>query len=160
MLFHYKRIINTSLSKDKFLGILKKETIPYGVHSIFIRVKDFSFYNGKFEDSKFSCSPLPTKVPPYGNKCAFIPMIDGKVIMENEEGSVLEIIISGTLIYTFFYLFLNLYLILSIIAGSWTWKGIIITVSLEVAVVLYFKLVAKKTISLFEDILCERTKKD
>ena len=154
MLFYYKRTIKTSLSKDRMFEVLKKETIPYSVHSIFIRVKDFSFYNGKFEDSQFSCSPLPTKVPPYGSQCSFLPMINGKVIAEDEDGSILEVIISGTLIYTFFFLFINLFLILAVITGAWTWKGVII-IALEIAVILYFYITAKKIILLFEDILCK-----
>lgn len=68
MLLSYKCIIKTPLTKDKIFEVLQEVTIPYNVHSIFIKIKDFIFYEGKFEDKSFTCRPLPTQIPPYGNQ--------------------------------------------------------------------------------------------
>lgn len=53
MFLSYRHIINTSLTIDEIFTLLQKVTIPYNVHSIFVNVRDYVFYEGKFEGTVF-----------------------------------------------------------------------------------------------------------
>lgn len=74
MILSCKSVINTSLSKNEVLDAIEIETIPYK-HSIFCNIRDYTFFMGKFEREKFSCIPLTTSVPLYGQLNSFVPYI-------------------------------------------------------------------------------------
>ena len=153
MILSYKCIINTPLTKDKVFEILQEVTIPYNVRSIFIKVKDFVFYEGKFEGVSFTCVPLPTQIPPYGNQNSLLPRVKGRIVKEERENSEVEIIISKTWIYYFFLLMINLFWVMYILDGYSILKYSLLFGGINVAILLYFHLVACKTMELFERIL-------
>lgn len=74
MILSYKSVINTSLSKNEVLDAIEIETIPYK-HSIFYNLQVYTFFMGKFEREAFSCIPLTTSVPPYGQLNSFVPKV-------------------------------------------------------------------------------------
>lgn len=154
MLLSYKCIIKTPLTKDKIFEVLQEVTIPYNVHSIFIKIKDFVFYEGKFEDKSFTCRPLPTQIPPYGNQNSFIPKVKGTIVKEDGKSSEVKIIISKTWIYIFSLLISNLFWVIYIFKGYSILKYSLLLGGFSVAILLYFHFVARKTAELFERILC------
>lgn len=154
MLLSYKCIINTPLTKDKIFEVLQEVTIPYNVHSIFIKVKDFVFYEGKFEDKSFTCRPLPTQIPPYGNQNSLIPKVKGTIVKEDGKSSEVEIIISKTWIYFFLLLIINLFWVIYIFEDYNILKYSLLFGGINVAILFYFHFVACKTKKLFERILC------
>ncbi len=79
--------------------------------------KDFVFYEGKFEDKSFTCRPLPTQIPPYGNQNSLIPKVKGIIAKEDGKSSEIEIIISKTWIYIFLLLISNLFWVIYIFEG-------------------------------------------
>lgn len=154
MLLSYKCIINTSLTKDKIFEVLQEVTIPYNVHSIFTKIKDFVFYEGKFEDKSFTCRPLPTQIPPYGNQNSLIPKVKGIIVKEDGKSSEVEIIISKTWIYIFSLLISNLFWVIYIFEGYSVLKCSLLFGGFSVAILSYFHFVACKTAELFERMLC------
>ncbi len=152
MILSYKSVINTSLSKNEVLDAIEIETIPHK-HSIFYNLQDYTFFMGKFEREAFSCIPLTTSVPPYGQLNSFVPKVAGEVIDETEKGSTLEIEISGTVFHFLFLIFFNMTCILYFFSGDGLAKWIFIMLGGNAAVLGYFVYISKKIIELFIKIL-------
>ena len=152
MLFHYQFEVKTLLSANEVIAKLKQLTIPYrgGVHSIFIKVSDFRFHFGKFDNNKFSCMPLP----PHGNKNGFVPMIKGEVL--EKEVTEIKVEVSGTWVYLIFLPCFNLCLLLSLFMEPIEWKGILAIVGIDIFVVTYFYFAATKVKTLFEELFGEK----
>jgi len=159
MLFHYQCDIKTSLTEKEIIEKLKVVTILRRKQSfwdpLFVNINDFIFFKGEFEDTKFSCMPLPTSVPPYGNSNmdTFLPMISGNITLD-EEGSVVRITANGRLTHVFFLIIFNAFFFIGILTRIEIWK-IFLMLLIDIAVVLYFYIVSRKVKMLFEKILCK-----
>lgn len=156
MLFGYCFNIKTSLPKEEVIRIIKKVTIPFGIRSYFIKVSDYIFFVGKFENERFTCMPLPNKVPPYGRMNSFLPMIKGK--MQGKKRTEIKIIVSGTWVYLIFLLCINTCLLLSFISEPLKWKAKLIIVGIDIFIAIYFRIVAVKVKVLFEELFGEKNK--
>lgn len=146
--------IKSSLAKEEVIRILKRETIPYKGRrpSIFVKVSDFTFWEGRFDNEKFSCMPLPQRVPPYGGGInSLLPIIKGEILGKRE--TEIKISINGTLSYLVFLLGINICLLLSFFIRPLNWKGILIVISIDIFIVMYFRIVAAKVKVLFEELL-------
>ncbi len=157
MLLRYQCDIKTSLTRKEIVEKLKMVTILKKKQSffdfMFVKLEDFIFFKGEFEDAKFSLMPLPTRVPPYssGNMDTLLPIIRGNIIPDRE-GSIVKITASGRLTHLFFLIFFNTFFLLGILSEIKIWK-IFLMLIIDIAVVLYFYIVAKKVKALFEKIL-------
>lgn len=162
MILHRKSKIETFLSKEEILEAISQVTIPYGVHSIFIKVRDYIFYKGKFENMSFSCTPLPTSLPLGGSANSFLPAVKGTIFVGEGKNNIVEITVSGTEIYVVFLIIFNLSSIFALCAGVDFWKYFFIMVGVDAALLLYFQFASGKTIGLFEKIIhdAESNKKD
>ena len=152
MLLSYKCVIKTSLTKDKIFELLQEETITDNVHSIFVKVSDYIFWEGRFAGNRFSCMPLPRRVPPYGTPNSFLPEVMGEVKEKGEYREV-EIVVSKTYVYQVFLIIDFLAWIVSIFGGVGIVKYTLLLWGAAIAVVGYFQFTARKTAQLFEGIL-------
>jgi len=157
MLLRYQCDIKISLTKKEVVEKLKMVTVLKKKQSffdfMFVKLEDFIFFKGEFEDTKFSLMPLPTSVPLYGNgnMDTLLPIIRGNIVPDRE-GSIVQITASGRLTHLFFFIIFNIFFLLGISSGIEMWK-IFLMLIIDIAVILYFYIVARKVKALFEKIL-------
>ncbi len=91
-----KRVIDVPLSKAEIMARIEDVTIMKGVHSIFIKVRDYVFWKGKVGESDFVLRPLPIWIPPYSHRNAFAPKIKGRIFEKENACCEMEIEIMNT----------------------------------------------------------------
>ena len=66
-----KRVIEVPVSKAEIMARIEDVTIMQGVHSIFIKVRDYVFWKGKMGDSVFVLRAATCFAPFISNRAVF-----------------------------------------------------------------------------------------
>ena len=140
-----KRVIEVPLSKAEIMARIEDVTIVQGVHSIFIKVRDYVFWKGKVGESDFVLRPLPIWIPPYSHRNAFAPKIKGKISEKENAYCEMEIEITNTAdTLLFWFVFALMVLTMWRLAGLRTIVAILLFCVLEIAIIWYSNYVVRK----------------
>ena len=154
-----KRVIEVPVSKAEIMARIEDVTIMQGVHSIFIKVRDYVFWKGKMGESVFVLRPLPIWIPPYSHRNAFAPKIKGKIEEKEKDCCEMEIEITNTIdTLLFCFAFALMPLMMWWLAGLRIIVAILLFCGLEVAVIWYSNYVVRKSYGLFVETVCREIK--
>lgn len=154
-----KRVIEVPVSKAEIMARIEDVTIMKGVHSIFIKVRDYVFWKGKVGESDFVLRPLPIWIPPHSHWNAFAPKIKGKIEEKEKDCCEMEIEITNTIdTLLFCFAFALMPLMMWWLAGLRIIVAILLFCGLEIAIIWYSNYVVGKSYELFIITVCEEIK--
>ena len=149
ILLYYKWVIQISLPKEEVIGMIRDVTISKEINSVFIKIRDYMFYKGKFSKSDFVLKPLPIWIPPFSHQNVFTPVIMGRILREEKGYCMVEIksISRDGILFLFFVdiVFLAMFFINHDIV-----KAITFLLVGNMSTLLYCNFVAKKTFELLD----------